>query len=144
LNAVSSLDTDARQEIADTIHGFYYLVDHGEAAKTADLFTVDAQLIFGPGSPKPGMIEGVAIADAMKARENLKLAFTRHCICNIVLANAPDDQVSAQYMMILFRSDDETRSSAPAFVADVTEVWRNENACWKIAQRTITPTFFKG
>lgn len=138
-----ALDIECRFAIVDTIHTFFHLVDSGQASRTADLFTSDAKLVFGPGSPQPGTIEGSAIANAMTARENLKTAFTRHCICNIVLAPASDGCVTARYLMILFRSDDETRPSTPAFVADVDEIWRRDDGVWKIAQRTLSPTFFR-
>jgi ketosteroid isomerase-like protein len=137
----SKVSSDVRQEIADRIHLFFRLVDTGKAASTAALFTDDAKLTFGPGSPNPGTIEGGAIHDAMAARERQTSAFTRHVVTNIIYGADGDDAVSVDYALILFRSDDETRASLPAFVADVAESWRLRAGEWKLAQRTISPTF---
>lgn len=139
----ATLKLDARLAITDSIHAFFHLVDSGRASQTVRLFTSNAKLTFGPGSPQPGTIEGSAIAQTMMAREELKTAFTRHCISNIFLTAAGED-VAAHYLMVIYRSDDDSRSSAPAFVADVDEVWVLENGEWKIGLRTLTPTFFRG
>jgi hypothetical protein len=132
-----------RQDIADRIHLFYDLVDGGKAASTADIFTEDARLTFGPGSPKPGTIEGPAIRDAMAARELQTSAFTRHMVSNLMFSPAADDAVSATYLLLLFRSDDETRNSMPAFVADVAETWALGGE-WKLVERVISPAFARG
>jgi hypothetical protein len=139
--AKTSVTIDVRQAIADGIHLFFNLVDHGKAGQTADLFTDDARLTFGPGSPKPGMIEGPAIREAMAAREQQTGAFTRHVVTNIIFAQASNSAVSVTYILTLFRSDDETRNSLPAFVADVAETWVPCGPDWKLAERTISPTF---
>lgn len=141
VSAPRGVTIEVRQAIADGIHLFFNMVDHGKAAKTADLFTGDARLTFGPGSPKPGTIEGPAIREAMAAREQQTNAFTRHVVTNIIYATAADGAVSATYILTLFRSDDESRSSVPAFVADVAEIWVPRGQDWKLAERTISPTF---
>jgi hypothetical protein len=138
--AIVSLDD--RTAVADSIFAFYHLVDSGQASRTVDLFTEDARLTFGPGSPQPGTIMGSAIRDAMIAREAVKSAFTRHAVTNIRLASAGSD-VAADYMLTLYRSDDATRSSVPAFVADVAEVWRRTGEKWRMSERTILPTFIR-
>lgn len=140
-NLQTHVTTEIRQAITDGIHLFFNLVDHGKAASTVSLFTDDASLTFGPGSPKPGTIVGPAIREAMAAREQQTSAFTRHVVTNIIFAPANDGSVSANYILTLFRSDDETRSSVPAFVADVAETWVANGPDWKLAQRTISPTF---
>jgi ketosteroid isomerase-like protein len=131
---------DDRAAVADSIYAFYHLVDSGQASRTAQLFTEDAELTFGPGSPQPGTTVGAAIGDAMRAREAVKSAFTRHIVSSIRFAAAGDD-VRADYILTLYRSDDETRSSIPAFVADVAEVWRQTGGEWRMAMRTILPAF---
>lgn len=130
-----------RLAITDGVNRFFRLVDTGHAAQTAALFTRDATLTFGPGSPNPGTISGEAIAAAMKAREAQTSAFTRHAVTNVAVtgSDGPDAQVS--YLLTLYRSDDETRSSVPAFVADVEETWAREDGEWRIAARTILPAF---
>jgi hypothetical protein len=136
-----SVSPDVRQSIADGIHLFFNLVDHGKAGSTAVLFTETAKLTFGPGSPNPGTIEGSAIRDAMAARERQTSAFTRHVVTNMIFASTDGDVVSVTYILTLFRSDDESRSAVPAFVADVAETWVSGGQDWKLAERTISPTF---
>jgi hypothetical protein len=136
-----NLDLDVRLAINDSIIRFYYLVDSGKAASTAALFTVDARLTIGPGSPQAGTLHGVAIATAMEARERLASAFTRHVISNVMLTAAGEDIVQARYLLVLFRSDDAVRDSRPSFVADIDEVWHRAEIGWLIAERTVMPTF---
>lgn len=139
---MTPIEQSVREDIRDGIHTFYAWVDGGQASRTADLFTRDASLTFGPGSPKPGTIQGAEIRQSMIAREALKTDFTRHAISNIVLRPA-EAGVDAQYLLTLYRSDDETRSSMPAFVADVGETWVREDDAWKISSRLITPAFVR-
>jgi hypothetical protein len=137
-----SISIEDRLAISDGIHMFFHLVDSGRASATAKLFTADAKLTFGPGSPQPGTIEGDSIAAAMTAREALKTAFTRHVVSNIMF----DDEAhtpKVHYLLTLFRSDDETRSSVPAFVADVSEIWWHGEGRWLIGERTIQPAFMR-
>jgi ketosteroid isomerase-like protein len=140
-----AISVENRLAISDAIHTFFHLVDSGHAAQTVKLFAPDAKLTFGPGSPQPGTIEGDSIAAAMIAREALKTAFTRHLVSNIIFdADAAMDEPTVTYLLTLFRSDDDTRSSVPAFVADVAETWRCADGRWQIAERTILPAFFRG
>lgn len=131
----------ARFMVTEGIHRFFDLVDRGQASATADLFHADATLTFGPGSPQPGTVQGAAIKAAMQARENLKTAFTRHFIGNIIFDQLSSKDAQVRYQMILFRSDDATREATPAFVADVSETWEAEEGGFKIRARTVTPTF---
>jgi hypothetical protein len=131
-----------RLAVTDAIHRFFHLVDSGHAAETADLFTDNARLTFGPGSPQPGTIEGPAIRSAMIARQAQASAFTRHTVANIRISSF-DAELKADYLLTLFRSDDETRSSMPAFIADVSEIWVRQEWTWRIGERTITPAFYR-
>jgi hypothetical protein len=133
---------ESRVAITDAVHSFYSMVDHGRASQTAELFTEDAKLTFGPGSPQPGTVIGAAIRDAMIAREAVATAFTRHVVSNLMF-NAGDPDVSVSYILTLYRSDDETRSSTPSFLADVDEVWRSTSSVWQMSERKIRPTFFR-
>jgi SnoaL-like domain len=139
-SAVTGPSFEDRIAISDAITLFYRLVDNGRASQTADMFTDDARLTFGPGSPKPGTISGPDIRDAMIAREALVSAFTRHTVANIAFGEV-GSSISADYILTLYRSDDETRSSVPAFVADVAEIWHPHDNGWRISERIILPTF---
>lgn len=139
-----AIDAAARNAITDAIHHYYHLVDSGRASGVADLFLPGGRLTFGPGSPQPGTIEGEAIAAAMRAREALTSAFTRHSVSNIMLTPAAGGEIVAHHLLILFRSDDETRSTTPSFVADVEDLWADRGNGWKLASRVITPAFAAG
>jgi ketosteroid isomerase-like protein len=139
---MTEVTLEQRAAIGDAVHRFYDLVDRGQASRTAELFADDAKLTFGPRSPKPGTIEGAAIRDAMIAREAQTSAFTRHAVSNFIFARS-DDAVAVRYLLTLYRSDDETRGSVPAFVADVEERWREASSGWRIAERTIVPAFVR-
>jgi len=130
-----------RFSVTDGIHQFFDLVDNGRASAAGNLFHSDATLTFGPGSPQPGTISGEDIKQAMQARENLKSAFTRHFIGNIIFDRISPAGADVRYQMILFRSDDESRPAMPAFVADVAEKWVMDESGTKIMTRTILPTF---
>jgi len=140
---MNSVSNDTRLAIADCIHLFFYQVDHGQASRTAALFTADASLTFGPGSPTPGTITGDAITAAMAAREKQTSAFTRHVVSNIMFDTEAFDDVGVRYLLVLFRSDDDSRDSKPAFVADVRERWSQQEGSWKIAERVVSPAFIR-
>ncbi len=137
---MSSVSLEDRAAIGDAILAFYHLVDSGQASRTAATFTEDARLTFGPGSPRPGTIEGAAIPAAMAAREADTSAFTRHGVSNIALSG-DGVQIGARYLLTLYRSDDDSRSTIPAFVADVEETWQRRPEGWRMAERTILPAF---
>lgn len=140
----SGIALEARIAVTDAIHAYYHFVDSGHASHAADLFQPDGKLIFGLGTPKPGILEGEAIAASMREREALISAFTRHATVNITLSRAADDAIAARHLLILFRSDDETRSTLPRFVADVEDVWVDRGSGWKLAERLIVPAFAAG
>lgn len=137
---MATVSIEDRVAIADAIHSFFHLIDSGRAAQTANMFAADACLTFGEGSPQPGTIVGVAISKAMIARQAQVAAFTRHIVANIRFEPC-SDSVGADYLLTLYRSDDGTRNSVPAFIADVADVWERDGAEWLIRERTITPTF---
>lgn len=130
-----------RAEIADRIHLFYRLMDGGKAERAGNLFTSDARLTFGPGSPRPGTIEGHDISLAMAARQREHGTFTRHAISNLAFDDQGGGAISVTYLMVLFRSDDDTRDSVPAFVADVEDRWIIDGKDWNLAERTVSPAF---
>ena len=129
-----------RTAIGDGVHRFFRLVDSGKASLTASLFTDDAELTFGPGSPSPGTIRGADIARAMIAREAQTTAFTRHIVSNLAFETEAAG-IRATYILTLYRSDDDTRQALPAFVADVDELWVSKDAQWRMASRLILPAF---
>lgn len=142
--ASSSIAIDDRQAITDLMYRFYWLVDQGRAGETAPLFAPTARLTFGPGSPKPGTIEGGAIPAAMSARGLQAHVTTRHVLSNIRLAAREDGAVEGYSLLTLYRSEDASRDSYPASVADIEELFVREGGEWRIQTRDILPIFNRG
>lgn len=135
------LSIEDRLAITDLVNRFFWLVDHGRAGETAELFTHDAKLTFGPGSPKPGITEGGAIRTMMIARAGHVHVTTRHVLSNMAFTANADGSVSVHTLMSLYRSDDETRSSVPASIADLDEIYVRCDDGWRIRERTVMPIF---
>ena len=137
----TELSLDDRQAITDVMYQFYWLVDQGRAAETAALFTPTARLTFGPGAPKPGTLEGDSIPPAMAARQAQTSVTTRHVLSNIRLTPRGDGSVEAYSLLTLFRSEDESRNSFPASVADIEEIFVRSADGWRVQERIILPIF---
>jgi hypothetical protein len=137
------IEPSDRQGIVDVVLRYFWLVDHGRADETIPFFSSQATLTFGPGAPKPGTIEGPAIAAAMTARAKLTSATTRHVVSNILMHGHGVAEIDCSSLLTLYRSDDESRDSYPASVADIQDRFVRENGAWKILQRTISPVFSK-
>ncbi len=125
----------------DVVYRFFRLVDDGRAAETAALFTPDATLTFGPGAPKPGTTQGKDIPAAMAARQAMTHVTTRHVLSNLSVEGGADGVLTIRSLLTLFRSDDDSRDSYPASVADIEDVLVRVGNGWKIAARIITPVF---
>ncbi|VWX50054.1 nuclear transport factor 2 family protein [Novosphingobium sp. 9U] len=137
----NSVPLDTRFAATDLVHLFFRLVDEGRAAETADLFTADGSITFGPGAPVPGTVSGEAIRGAMTARQAQTHVTTRHVLSNLSVEREGDDGMVVRSLLTLFRSDDESRVSTVASVADVTDRLRRDGENWKIASRLVSPVF---
>lgn len=135
------MDFADRFAASDLVQHFFLLVDQGRAAETAALFTHDATLTFGPGSPKPGTVAGEAIPGAMVARQAQTHVTTRHVLSNIAVTSRADGGLDVYSLLTLFRSEDDTCDTIPASVADIRDVLVREAAGWRIASRLISPIF---
>jgi hypothetical protein len=129
--------------IAANIVEFAYLVDHGRATECERLFADDAKLTFGPGSPKPGTLDGIeAIKGFLAFRQAQTQVTTRHVMTNFRFMLADDGRISAYSLLTLFRSEDESRQPNVTFVADIDEIYsRQEDGKWRVQERLITPVF---
>lgn len=124
---------------------FGYLVDHGRATECECLFAADAKLIFGPGLPKPGTLEGIeAIRAFLVARQAQAHVTTRHIATNFRMHPTAPDEVKVESLLQVFRSDDDTRLPVMSSVSEVLEIFsRSGHGPWLIQQRTTTPIFIK-
>jgi ketosteroid isomerase-like protein len=129
--------------ISACIIEFAYLVDHGHATACETLFTEDAQLTFGPGTPKPGTLAGIAAIRAfLGAREAQAHVTTRHTMGNIRLHQRESGEVEAQSVLTLFRSETAVKPPTVTFIADIDELYTKQpSGEWRIKERLITPVF---
>lgn len=137
------LSADDALAIQTIITEFAYLVDHGRATECDALFTEDARITFGPGTPKPGTLEGIAaIRGFLQIRQAQASVTSRHSMSNIRLIPTAKDEVEACSLLTLFRSDNDIRLPVVAFVAEIEERYvRQSEGGWRIRERLITPVF---
>ncbi|KQX19236.1 MULTISPECIES: nuclear transport factor 2 family protein [unclassified Sphingomonas] len=131
------------RDITALIHRFYWLVDHGRAAETAEMFTGNARLIYGEGAPTPGELRGEAIGIAMRRRQETPRLITRHLVSNLQLTRQEDDRVDSLLLLTVFRSEEPSRNPVPHTVADVEESYVRQAGRWHIERRTINPVFIR-
>ncbi len=124
---------------------FGYLVDHGRATECAALFAPEARLIFGPGSPRPGTLEGMeAIGAFLTARQAQTHVTTRHVATNFRLEWDGGMEATLDSLLTVFRSDDATRQPVVSIVADIREHFTlDEEGLWCIQERMTTPVFLQ-
>ena len=124
---------------------FGHLVDRGRATECAALFAPDARLIFGPGSPKPGTLDGIAaIRTFLAAREAQIHTTTRHIATNFRLRRLGVDEIEADSLQTVFSYYYENLHPLVFTLADVGERFRRSGPeRWLIQQRLTTPIFMK-
>lgn len=98
-------------------------------------------MTYGPGAPKPGTITGTALTTAFAAREKMTNVTTRHAVTNLVLRRGAEGGIVARHIPTMFRSEGESCSSLPVFVADLEDEWVEFDRQWKIAHKTFNPAF---
>jgi hypothetical protein len=138
---VRQIAFEDRVSISDIIHRYFWLVDHGRADQASLFFAVAGRLTFGPGAPKPGTIQGDAIAAAMLARSKQTELTTRHIVSNIALTATGDSTIDAYSLLTLYRSSDASRDTYPTSVADIEDTFIRTDDGWRILERRILPVF---
>ncbi|WP_347269972.1 nuclear transport factor 2 family protein [Rhizorhabdus histidinilytica] len=134
---------ETEREIGNLIHRFYWLVDHGRAAETAEMFSENALLTYGAGAPTPGDLEGEAVRLAMRRRQEMTGLVTRHVVSNLMLTQRGEDRVDSALLLTVFRSEEPSRNPVPHTVADVEESFVRHAGRWRIERRTISPVFVR-
>jgi hypothetical protein len=122
------------------------LVDFGEAAAVADLFTEDAQwrgtdlLLDGREEIRAWFVK----------REGIARRVSRHVFTNVMVdAVSPSEATSISYM-INFRHDREEGDESlpvvmeePKWLGDVRDTFRLTGAGWRFSSRTVEPAFMR-
>ena len=129
--------------LSDLSLQFCQHVDQGRAADCAALFAGSARLVFGPGSPKPGTIEGIeAIRGFFTARQALTHVTTRHVATNFRIQPISANEAQLDSLLTVFRSDDASREPVISVVCDIRERFvLTQAGQWLILERTTKPVF---
>ena len=145
LSQVMKVSADDLQSMVALSTEFGFLVDEGRAADCEALFLPNAKLIFGPGSPKPGTLDGVAaIREFLVSRQAQTHITTRHIATNFRAVWQDAQTLAFHSLLTFYRSADQTREPVVASISDVEELFRRDGqGIWKIAQRTVTPIFVR-
>jgi len=112
------------------------LVDHGEAAKTAELFTQDGVLDLGRGEWRGRD----AIREAMAARDAMKTRISRHICDNFLITSFAEDRVTATTYLSLYRADVQPgdlvgEAAGLAALGEYNNVFVRTDEGWRIARR---------
>ncbi len=112
------------------------LIDHGEAAKTAELFAQDGVLDLGRGEWRGRE----AIREAMAARDALVNRISRHICNNFFITSISEDRVSATTYLSLYRSDVQPgdvvgKVVGPAVLGEYEDVFVRTDEGWRIGHR---------
>lgn len=123
---------------------YCHYVDHGEAARIADLFTKDG-VWSGPGARMEGEDQ---VRKGFQARQDNKARMSRH-VCNNLLVDVIDeDHATGTVYLTLYRHDgDEDRSfspiEGPALVGEYQDRFVRTAEGWRFAERVTTASFVR-
>ncbi len=140
MDAMNRLLIERECERLVTLYCHY--VDHGEAAKIADLFTVDG-VWRGPGVEMRGIEEvrkGFCIRQANAAR------MSRHVCNNLLIDVVDEDNATGTVYLTLYRHDGEegrriSPLEGPVLVGEYRDRFVRATAGWRFAERTTKVSF---
>lgn len=121
---------------------YCHLVDHGAAARIADLFTDDGVWAAGKRA-----FEGVdAIRDNFRKRQDNKARRSRHVCSNALIEVQDADNATGTVYLILYRHDDpddaRTRpASLPEMVGAYRDTFRRTDDGWRFSRREVVIDF---
>lgn len=132
------LRADDAEAVRNLIAQFHNLVDQGRASDCLALFAPGARLVFGPGLPNAGTIEGLeGVAGFLAARQAAPVT-TRHLVATSWLRATGPDEIAARSVIALFRAPAEN-PLLPAAVADLEETYVRTGAGWRLLLREVRP-----
>jgi hypothetical protein len=122
------------------------LVDFGEAAAVADLFTEDAQwrgtdlLLDGREEIRAWFVK----------REGIARRVSRHVFTNVMVDGVSPSEATSISYMINFRHDRQEGDDSlpvvmeePKWLGDVRDSFRRTEAGWRFSSRTVEPAFMR-
>ncbi len=143
MNDVEKLEIERACERLVTAYCHY--VDHGEAARIAELFTEDG-VWAGPGTKMTGRAE---LGAGFGQRQAQKERMSRH-VCNNFLCEVEDaDHATGVVYLTLYRHDGDADRKlspleGPELVGEYRDRFVRTPEGWRIADRRISVTFMRG
>ena len=121
---------------------YCHLVDHGQAAKIADLFTPDG-VWAGPGVTMKGREQ---LATGFRRRQAQAERMSRHCCLNFRCDVHDADNAEGVVYLVLYRHDGDPErkvspSGAPEMVGEYRDRFVRTADGWRIAERKIGVSF---
>jgi uncharacterized protein (TIGR02246 family) len=124
----------AERECERLVYRYAWLVDSGEAAGIADLFTEDGVWAAGDGEPMRGR-EG--ILRGFTRRQGITRRQSRHVMTNVLIDITGPDTATGIVYLVNFRHDSKTGvaekpapADAPKFVGDYHLTFRRVDGTW--------------
>lgn len=137
--SAAGLAPQDRLAIEQLIQRHAWLIDHGEADKVGELFTVDAAL-HGIGPDKAGR---AAIAEWGRQRAAMSERRSRHVQSNILIEPTGPDTARGWVVLTLYRHDGPGEgSAAPLLIAEYADRYTREpDGSWRFAERRLAVLF---
>jgi len=115
---------------------YCHLIDHGEATRTADLFTDDAVIRFTreDWTGKDQIRAGMGLREAKTER------ISRHVCNNFHVTSVREDKITATTYLSLYRADAKPGEKVghiqgPAVLGEYEDTFVRTPSGWRIAQR---------
>jgi hypothetical protein len=124
---------------------YCHYVDHGEAAKIADLFTDDG-VWRGPGIEMNGIEK---VRKGFAARQANAARMSRHVCNNLLIDVVDEDNATGTVYLTLYRHDGEegrhtSPLEGPVLVGEYRDRFLRTAAGWRFAERQIEVSFVRG
>ena len=132
------------RECARIVTLYCHYVDHGEAARIADLFAKDG-VWSGPGVRMEGERQ---LRKGFQARQDNRARMSRH-VCNNLLVDVIDeDNATGTVYLTLYRHDGEEDRSfspieGPVLVGEYQDRFVRTAEGWRFAERVTTAAFVR-
>ncbi|MBI1338790.1 hypothetical protein GC169_01075 [bacterium] len=121
---------------------YCHFVDHGEAARIADLFTAD-----GVWTSRDNTMTGQdAIRRGFQKRQDNTARMSRHVCSTCVIDVIDADHAAGVVYLTLYRKDGEpgrrtSPAQAPSMVGEYRDAFRRTPEGWRISRREIAISF---
>ncbi len=121
---------------------YCHVIDHGNAAQVADLFTADG--VWAAGKREFTGID--ALRKSFQARQDNRARRSRHVCSNALIDVQDADNATGTVYLILFRHDDpedaRTRpASLPEMVGAYRDTFRRTDSGWRFSRRDVVVDF---